>query len=668
MADVGDTSDDCFDRLDAVEWQFMKIKDNKENSQNRKRKTFGHLKNVVYRFVRLDMHFMLSTLIFFVLGFAFVTEFLFYALVKLLVGCIENLCMPPTVKKLRKRMLRAETQEEYDAVACKLDDITGRERWKYVEESPYYDHNLVNRRTTELRRARTTMDLRALLSTLKATVDTVFFETRGGVLTEALYSKTYCGTKCSVDEFLEEVLVCVDVLTKCVHQKMDPIGSQLASPRQPSDADPLSSAMFVTPTLSPSVSAELLPVTAVRNVASHRIGHQSNPCSPTPGSDVTMEYIKLVLNQIRCQWGETALVLSGGAALGWHHFGVLEPLIQQNLIPRVICGTSAGAAVAGWLCTRHDAELLTQLHPQYLLPRMKPLQPEGIWGRFKNFVTQGYCCDVDVWQKLTMDFFGNITFAEAFAKTGRVLNVSLTRADRQEPPLILNYTNASSVLIASAVIASCSFPGLGPPFHLQEKAADGQNIFNSELFAHEYFHDGSIIGDIPLEPLKEIWGIQFSIVSQVNAHVFPFCGLRAHGEAGRPVAWGASSDRYGWRGGFLLSGSEVALKEHLRFLLRLIVLLNVSPTFKGVNIANLVQSYSGDITIHPRRLFWPHRNFMFDPTPEEAHWYIQEGKQMVFPKMSIIRSRLRVDKALRNLFAAASQDATTPRTPPMTML
>ena len=47
-------------------------------------------------------------------------------------------------------------------------------------------------------------------------------------------------------------------------------------------------------------------------------------------------------NETRHAYGRTALLLSGGAALGFYHVGVVKTLIENRLMPRVLGGSSAG--------------------------------------------------------------------------------------------------------------------------------------------------------------------------------------------------------------------------------------------------------------------------------------------------------------------------------------
>lgn len=59
--------------------------------------------------------------------------------------------------------------------------------------------------------------------------------------------------------------------------------------------------------------------------------------------------------------GASALCLSGGASFGYYHFGVVRALVDEGLLPRIIAGTSAGAIVAAFACTRTDEELKEML-------------------------------------------------------------------------------------------------------------------------------------------------------------------------------------------------------------------------------------------------------------------------------------------------------------------
>ena len=45
-------------------------------------------------------------------------------------------------------------------------------------------------------------------------------------------------------------------------------------------------------------------------------------------------------------YGNTALFFSGGASFGRFHYGVIKALYENDLLPRVMVGSSAGSIVA----------------------------------------------------------------------------------------------------------------------------------------------------------------------------------------------------------------------------------------------------------------------------------------------------------------------------------
>jgi TAG lipase/steryl ester hydrolase/phospholipase A2/LPA acyltransferase len=57
-------------------------------------------------------------------------------------------------------------------------------------------------------------------------------------------------------------------------------------------------------------------------------------------------------NETRHSYGRSALLLSGGAALGFYHVGVVKTLMENRLMPRVLGGSSAGSIVCAMIGTR----------------------------------------------------------------------------------------------------------------------------------------------------------------------------------------------------------------------------------------------------------------------------------------------------------------------------
>ena len=79
------------------------------------------------------------------------------------------------------------------------------------------------------------------------------------------------------------------------------------------------------------------------------------------------------------------------------HFGVVKAFLDQDLLPRVISGTSAGGLVAALICTRTDAELKELLVPE-LAHRITACEdPFNVW--FKRFWTTGARFDSETWAR-----------------------------------------------------------------------------------------------------------------------------------------------------------------------------------------------------------------------------------------------------------------------------
>ena len=55
--------------------------------------------------------------------------------------------------------------------------------------------------------------------------------------------------------------------------------------------------------------------------------------------------------ETRHSYGRTALLLSGGATFGKFHFGLIKALYENDLFPRIICGSSVGSLMAAAICS-----------------------------------------------------------------------------------------------------------------------------------------------------------------------------------------------------------------------------------------------------------------------------------------------------------------------------
>jgi len=169
--------------------------------------------------------------------------------------------------------------------------------------------------------------------------------------------------------------------------------------------------------------------------------------------------------------------------MGNYHFGSVKALLETDLLPHIISGTSAGSVIGAMVCTRTDEELIRDLKPEILAPKMSIF--ESSWGqRLSRAWKHGTMFDQDDWYGRVQWFTcGEMTFEEAFKKTGRVFCVTLSATSKRAPPVLINYITAPNVVIASAVLASAAVPGFVDAMRLKVKDENG--IVNNQAKCDE---------------------------------------------------------------------------------------------------------------------------------------------------------------------------------------
>ncbi|CAD6645484.1 HN1_G0038440.mRNA.1.CDS.1 [Saccharomyces cerevisiae] len=248
-------------------------------------------------------------------------------------------------------------------------------------------------------------------------------------------------------------------------------------------------------------------------------------------SNMNDHYLLGILQQTRRNIGRTALVLSGGSTFGLFHIGVLAALFESDLMPKVISGSSAGAIVASIFCV-HTTQEIPSLLTNVLNMEFNIFNDDNSKSPNENLLIKiSRFCQNGTWfnnQPLVntmLSFLGNLTFREAYNKTGKILNITVSPASIYEQPKLLNNLTAPNVLIWSAVCASCSLPGVFPSTPLFEKDPHTGKIkewgaTNLHL-SNMKFMDGSVDNDMPISRLSEMFNVDHIIACQVNIHVFP---------------------------------------------------------------------------------------------------------------------------------------------------
>lgn len=337
--------------------------------------------------------------------------------------------------------------------------------------------------------------------------------------------------------------------------------------------------------------------------------------------------------------GRSALCLSGGATFAYYHFGIAKALLDADLLPNIITGTSGGALVAALLATRTDTELKELLVPALAFRITACHDDFRTW--FWRWWRTGARFDSVDWAKRCAWFCrGSLTFLEAYQRTGRILNVSCVPSDPHSPTMLVNYLTAPDCVIWSAVLASAAVPGILNPVVLMRKNVDGS--LEPFSFGHKW-KDGSLRTDIPLKSLNLHFNVNFSIVSQVNPHVSLWF-FSSRGTVGRPVTHRRGR---GWRGGFLGSAIEQFIKLDLNKWLKVLRHLELLPRPLGQDWSEVfLQRFSGTITIWPKTKISDFWHILSDPSKQRLAGMIRAGQLAAWPKLKFIGNRMAIERVI----------------------
>ncbi|AQA19278.1 patatin [Halioglobus japonicus] len=330
-------------------------------------------------------------------------------------------------------------------------------------------------------------------------------------------------------------------------------------------------------------------------------------------------------------FGHSAFMMSGSGSLLYFHVGVARALLEADLLPMVMSGSSGGSIVGSIVCSHTDDELRDFMDPQALV--------DAASGLTRN---TGVADPVDLEDYLATFLPDDMTFQKAFEITGRAMNVSIAPAETHQTSRLLNATTSPSVLMRSAVMASAAVPGIFPPVTLQALDSEGQR--KSYLPSRRWV-DGSVSDDMPAKRLARLYGVNHYIVSQTNPHVLPFV---------------TDGHRKQTSLGILGSAGRRATREWFN---AVTMILDRADKRNGVvtqttslmrSIIN--QDYVGDINILPDyRLINPTKLLSF-PGEKQVKNLIASGERCTWPKLEMIRQQTKISRTLRNILQQYQTD------------
>lgn len=330
-------------------------------------------------------------------------------------------------------------------------------------------------------------------------------------------------------------------------------------------------------------------------------------------------------------FGQSALMMSGSGMLLYFHIGVVKALWEQGLLPTVLSGSSGGSFVGSIVATHTDAELQKIFDPNYLVHKIDPgEQPPGILQRLRQPVLQ-----VSEIKAIIARLVPDMTFQEAYDKTGRHLNISISPAEAHQTSRLLNAVTSPNVLIREAILASAAVPGVYPPVTLAAKDKDGKK---KQYLPTRRWVDGAVSDDLPAKRLARLYGVNHFIVSQTNPHVIPFISdARRRNEIGNVLRIAATRTARVW-----LNAGATLLSRPLSRRPRLNRATNIV-------LSVLNQDYAGDINILPPYKFYNPVRLLTHLSEAEIAELIAMGERAAWPKLEMVRIQTRIGRHLESI-------------------
>ena len=330
-------------------------------------------------------------------------------------------------------------------------------------------------------------------------------------------------------------------------------------------------------------------------------------------------------------FGRSALMLSGGGVLGFYHLGVVKSMLEQDLLPRVISGSSAGSLVAGVVGTHTDKQLQKFYDPANV--HFEAEREASVFSRM--FFGKNPQIDVADLERIIARLIPDMTFQEAYEKTGRQISITVAPAEPHQRSRLLNAITSPNVFVRSAVMASCAVPGVFPPVMLMARNVHGEA---QPYLPTRKWVDGSIADDLPAKRLSRLYSANHYIVSMVNPIATPF--LNKGKERGK-LASALGSLGIGVGREMLNFYRGVAQRQGDNWP-RFNMLLN------GVH-ALMDQEYSGDINIVPSFRWYNPAKILSHLSEKELMALMEGGEKSTYPNIESIRICTRISRTMEEI-------------------
>ncbi|OAA53305.1 lipid acyl hydrolase [Niveomyces insectorum RCEF 264] len=561
-----------------------------------------------------------------------------------------------TLAVLWDSLHHAENFEDWEAAGLALDHRYKIDTWRKVDKSRYFAWELISDRLAAFSLALEAGHVQALVHLLQSGL----VRNLGNITVPALYKSSFAGTKYLIENYILQVCEIIrDLVTlpesplvSTVHDaSKDGSGivpitdATVASGRGP---DGSSSPPFIRPELARAV----------------RDGRQQ---------PLTRGQKRQLFNNLRQSFGRTSLVFQGGSIFGLCHLGVGRALFLRGLLPGIITGTGGGALIASLLGTHTDDELpgvlngdsinllafavkdigfaardnsMTYKSLRIAIPGIVRARWATLRRRMLRFWQEGYFLDVKVLEQCVRDNGGDLTFEEAYRRTGRTLNITVVTGGANDVPTVLNYVTAPNVLIWTAAVASNVSDGAwygNRQTAILCKDVSGQvapwPLADAVRFRH-WAYGSYGTRHSPLQRVAQLFNVNHFVVSQARPYLVPFLEPSLH-----------SPSMHGFALGTLARGQTFLMQRGAHFVrhrLGQMVRLGILP----VSLRRLLLDEQvpggpgGPLVLVPRVPLRDYVRLLDAPTIETLRYWIRKGEKAVWPAVAALKIRCSVELAL----------------------
>ncbi|KAF2747328.1 putative patatin-like serine hydrolase [Sporormia fimetaria CBS 119925] len=485
---------------------------------------------------------------------------------------------------LLQTLAEARIYEEWEGSAFQLDEELGFDLWRQNPTSKYYDYRLIYERLRAIIEAREEDDILGLVSLLRSGL----VRNLGNITSPRLFNRAYAGTKLLIEDYITQVALAIEYLT-------------------------------------------------------------SYPTTAASDTGLTNQAKLDVLHDTRQAFGRSALVLQGGSIFGLCHLGVVKALHLRGLLPRIIAGTATGALIAALVGIHTEDELLDFLNGSSIdLSAFGKVSTSGhgekldwlatVVRRFRRYIREGHFLDIGVLEEVVRANVGDLTFEEAYAKTKRVLNITVSTQGSGGIPNLLNYLTAPNVLIWPAALASnASASSLYCPVTLLCKDESG-NIVPWDRAEESTFQPWNSARysdrDSPLHRIAELFNVNHFIVSQARPYIAPFL----HSDLHHP------NPRQGSRWNLTVPILRLIMMEVNHRLHQLDQLGWLPPSIRRFLLDENVPGAS--LTLVPELVPGDFMRLLENPMKDSLDYWILRGERSVWPAVGALKVRCAIEVEL----------------------